>query len=58
MRLEMISTMQANSQIQPQRPQDNVIDVKAIKTILYLAIDARALLETAPEEKHAVDTFV
>ena len=59
MRLENVSATYHPPQPPPPRLQDNVIDVKEIKSILYLAINAKALLETAcGEENHAVDTLV
>jgi hypothetical protein len=57
--LDSIPATQIPSFSHPPRLQDNVIDVKEIKSILYLAINAQALLEPIQDiEKHAVDTFV
>jgi hypothetical protein len=58
-RLDSIAIAQTTSFSHPPRLQDNVIDVKEIKSILYLTINAQALLEPIQDiEKHAVDTFV
>ena len=58
-RLDSIAITQTPSFSHPPRLQDNVIDVKEIKSILYLTINAQALLEPISDiEKHAVDTFV
>ena len=58
MRLDQVTAAYNPAQPPPPKLQDNVIDVKEIKSILYLAINAKALLENASEaEKHAVDTL-
>ena len=57
--LDQISAMPIYTQSHPPKLQDNVINVEEIKSILYLTINAKALLETNTEQEgQAIDTFI
>ena len=49
---EIYSTMQSNPQNAIKR---NIIDIKEIKTILYLGIKGN--INLPPAENHTIDTF-
>jgi hypothetical protein len=47
------------TQSHPSKLQDNVINVEEIRFILYLTINAKALLDTKTEQEgQAIDTFI